>query len=526
MWLSASNIWIHPVDRWNLIRKNYIGPIIKRSTRFGEDFEKQRRQIMSRHEILVKRIGLVAIANLLLNLSGIILLPILTKNLSVSEYGIWVQILVTIGLIPAIVLLGLPYSMVRFLASIKDKREIRDIFGSISFIIIFAGLAASTAIFVLSEPIAFAIFNGDILTVRILSLIVFIECLNNITVNYFRALQQIKRYAAFTSLRVILNIFLVAYFVMAGYGIHGALFGLLITVVIVFISSAVAIIFDVGLTVPKIKNVRDYIVFGMPTVPGNLSSWAVSSIDRYIIGFVLGTAAVGFYSPGYTLGSMISIFMNPVSFLLPAVLSKFYDEDDLAEVRRVMNYSMRYFLGVAIPSVFGLSLLSRPILTVLSTPEIASQGYLITPFTSLSALFLGVYAVTSQAILLEKKTKIIGTVWIVAAILSISLNLILVSHMGIIGAAITNLLTFAFTFVVATHYANKYLRFSFDPIFVIKSIFASLVMSTFLVWFHPEGTREILICIAIGALMYLTALLLLRGVDENEASFFKELFRN
>jgi len=187
---------------------------------------------------------------------------------------------------------------------------------------------------------------------------------------------------------------------------------------------------------------------------------------------------------------------------------------------------MRYFLGVAIPSVFGLSLLSRPILTVLSTPEIASHGYLITPFTSLSALFLGVYAVTSQVIVLEKKTKIIGAIWIVAAILSLSLNLIFVPRMGIIGAAITNLLAFAFTFVVTMHYSKKYLKFSIDSIFVIKSILASLVMSLFLIWFHPEGTREILICVAIGALMYLTALLLLRGVDENEASFFKELFRN
>jgi O-antigen/teichoic acid export membrane protein len=478
---------------------------------------------MSRYEILVKRFGLVAFANLFLNISGIILLPILTKNLSVSEYGIWIQILVTIGLIPAIVLIGLPYSMVRFLASIKDKREIRDILGSISLIIILAGLAASALIFVLSEPLALAIFNGDTLAVKILSFIVFIECLNNITINYFRALQQIKRYVVFTSLRVILNIILVAYFVIAGYGIHGALFGLFITVAVVFISSAVAIIFDVGLAIPKIKNIRDYLFFGIPTVPGNLSSWAVSSIDRYIIGFALGTAAVGFYSPGYTLGSMIGIFMNPISFLLPAVLSKFYDEDDLTEVRKLMNYSMRYFLGVAIPSVFGLSLLSLPILTVLSTPEIASQGYLITPFISLSALLLGVYATTSQVILLEKKTKIIGTVWIIAAILSISLNLILVPHMGIIGAAITSLLTFALTCAVAMHYANKYLRFNFDPVFVIKSILASLVMSTFLVWFHPERTSEILICIAIGALIYFVAMILLRGLSKNEARFLREL---
>ena len=480
---------------------------------------------MSRHKLLVKRIGLVAVANLLLNLSGIVLLPILTKNLSVSEYGIWVQVMVTIGLIPAIALIGLPYSMVRFLASMKDKKEIRDTLYTISLIIFFAGLVASIAIFLLSGYIASAIFNNDAFAVRVLSLIVFVECLNNITVNYFRALQQIKRFAAFTFLRVILNIVLVAYFVMAGYGIHGALFGLLITVTAAFLSTAIAIILDIGITVPRFRNIRDYVAFGMPTVPGNLSSWVVSSIDRYVIGLMLSTAAVGYYSPGYTLGNMIGIFMNPVSFLLPAVLSKCYDEQDMAEVRTIMNYSMKYFLGVAVPSAFGLSLLSRPILTVLSTPEIASQGYLITPFTSLSAIFFGAYAVTAQVIVLEKKTKITGAIWIVAAILSLSLNLILVPHVGIIGAAVTNLLVFAFTFVVTTYYANKYLKFNFDLIFLIKSVLASVVMSAFVIWFHPEGTRALIICVGISALIYFIALFLLRGVSKSEASFFKELFR-
>ena len=433
--------------------------------------------------------------------------------------------MVTIGLIPAIALIGLPYSMVRFLASMKDKKEIRDTLYSISLIIFFAGLVASIAIFLLSGYIASAIFNNDAFAVRVLSLIVFVECLNNITVNYFRALQQIKRFAAFTFLRVILNIVLVAYFVMAGYGIHGALFGLLITVTAAFLSTAIAIILDIGITVPRFRNIRDYVAFGMPTVPGNLSSWVVSSIDRYVIGLMLSTAAVGYYSPGYTLGNMIGIFMNPVSFLLPAVLSKCYDEQDMAEVRTIMNYSMKYFLGVAVPSAFGLSLLSRPILTVLSTPEIASQGYLITPFTSLSAIFFGAYAVTAQVIVLEKKTKITGAIWIVAAILSLSLNLILVPHVGIIGAAVTNLLVFAFTFVVTTYYANKYLKFNFDLIFLIKSVLASVVMSAFVIWFHPEGTRALIICVGISALIYFIALFLLRGVSKSEASFFKELFR-
>ena len=72
---------------------------------------------MTEYKLFAQRVGLVGIVNLLVSLSGIILLPILTKTLPIGEYGIWVQIIVTITLISPVAGLGLPYTMVRFLAA-------------------------------------------------------------------------------------------------------------------------------------------------------------------------------------------------------------------------------------------------------------------------------------------------------------------------------------------------------------------------------------------------------------------------
>ena len=115
---------------------------------------------MSQRQLLAKRIGLVAITNLLVELNSLIMLPLLTKNLPTSEYGVWVQISVTIGLITTVALLGLPYSMVRFLPSAKGRENIQEIFYSMAAIIALAGLAVATGIFLLTEPIASALFNG------------------------------------------------------------------------------------------------------------------------------------------------------------------------------------------------------------------------------------------------------------------------------------------------------------------------------------------------------------------------------
>ena len=61
------------------------------------------------------------------------------------------------------------------------------------------------------------------------------------------------------------------------------------------------IITNIGFKIPKFENMMEFLSFGLPTIPANLSSWLVDSSDRYVIGILLGSAFVGYYSPGYTL---------------------------------------------------------------------------------------------------------------------------------------------------------------------------------------------------------------------------------
>jgi O-antigen/teichoic acid export membrane protein len=480
---------------------------------------------MNDHKLFTQRIGLIGITNLLVSLSGIILLPILTKNIPIEEYGIWILIGVTIGLIPAVVMLGLPYTMVRFLAAAKKREEIQEGFYSIFFIVFFTSAIASFLLFLFSRSIAASLFDNNLTIARILSLIVFIVCLNSLLLNFFRTFQQIKRYSMFLFIQTWLNVALVAYFVLSGYGIFGAVMGLLISSFFVFLIMASLIISEIGIKIPKFTHIREYLAFGLPTVPGNLSSWVVNSSDRYVIGIFLSTAFVGYYSPGYTLGNIINMFLAPLAFMLPAVLAKYYDENNLKEVKTVLRYSLKYFLALAIPSAFGLSLLSKPILTILSTPEIASQGYLITPFVAVSVVLFGAYAVISHIIVLEKKTKITGAIWVIAAILNLALNIVVVPYMGILGAAITTLIAFTFAFVLTFFYSFKYFKFDIDFGFILKSIFASVVMSLVIIKWNPLGILNVLIVIGICAVVYAVILLLLRGIKKEEIKFFRELFR-
>ena len=76
---------------------------------------------MSEYKLFAQRVGLVGITTLIVNLRGLILIPILTKTLGADAYGIWSIIMITISLLSPLALLGLTTAMIRFLAAEKEE---------------------------------------------------------------------------------------------------------------------------------------------------------------------------------------------------------------------------------------------------------------------------------------------------------------------------------------------------------------------------------------------------------------------
>lgn len=483
------------------------------------------REPMQNYLQFSKRIGLIGISNILLGFSGVILLPILTKNMSITDYGLWAQIGVTVNLIPFIMALGLPYTMVRFINESKSIEEIRECFYTILLLVSASCMILSSIFLIFCQPLASLLFNDNVYIFIMVIFLSFLGCINMLLLNFFRSLQQVKRYTMLSSIKTYVSVLLVSYLVLSGYGIIGGTLGLLITEILAFAVMLLLIISQIGVGIPHFKNIREYLSFGIPTIPGNLSSWVVNASDRYVIGILMNEAAVGYYTPGYTLGNLITMFSSPIAIALPPVITKNYDEDNIAEVKNILNFTLKYFLILAIPSVFGLSILSKQILSILSTPEIAMQGYVITPFVALSALFFGAYMIIVQIIILEKRTMITGWIWILSGVVNIALTFILVRAIGTVGAAIATLISFFMVFVI-TYYYSRHFRFvNLGPFFLSKAMIASVIMSLVVIVLNPYDLITILASILGGAVIYFSILYALKTLNANEVSFIKTLLK-
>jgi O-antigen/teichoic acid export membrane protein len=480
---------------------------------------------MGKYTLTVRRIGLSAIVTPLVYLSNIILLPILTRNLAIADYGAFALIMVTLGLLPPLVALGLPYSLVRFGAAAKEKRDIRELFYSSGFIVLVSSLAVSGLLLLFVAQIAASLFGNNLTAALLLIPNILIACLIFFVTQYFITFQQIKRYTWLNLFNAYLNTALVAYFVLSGYGLEGAVTALLIQQLVVFFIMLYLIVAEIGFAIPKFSGVREYLNFGLPLVPGSLAGWIVNSSDRYLIALFLGTAAVGYYAPAYTAGTTISVIAAPLATLLPAVLSKHYDENDMADIRTILAYSLKYYIGIALPCVFAVSALSKPILLVLSTQQIATNGYLVTPFVAAGTALVGAYAVLSTIITLKKKTAIMGTIWMLAAALNFGLNLVLIPYLGLIGAALTTFLAFLFAFVLTTIYSMRFFKFDVNGGFIVKSVCGSIIIALFLLFWNPSGLLSIVLSIALAAAIYLTILLALRGFTIQEIKLIYEIYK-
>ena len=214
----------------------------------------------------------------------------------------------------------------------------------------------------------------------------------------------------------------------------------------------------------------------------------------------------------------------PLVMILPPVVSKYYDEHKIDDVSKVLEYSLRYYLGMAIPSVFFLTILSYPLLKVLSTQEIAVNGSLVTPLVAAGTLFVGAYEVIVLILWLKKRTAFVSAAWTIGALVNFGLNLLLIPFLGIIGAALTTLLAYACTFALIAAFSFQQFRFNISTSFIVKSVCASLVMSLVLLVWGPAGPLPVLVAIPLSATVYLGTLFVLRGLTIQEIKFFYTMF--
>jgi O-antigen/teichoic acid export membrane protein len=482
---------------------------------------------MVSYQKFAKDVGFLGIVQVLTSLGTFFLLPIITKTLGTYDYGLWAQINITVSLISPLALMGLSMGFVRFLSSETEIKVIREAVYSILFFVTVSGLMASFLLYTFAEPLATFGFKDPQATyfIQAGSLLILLSVIESISLFYFRVFRQIQTYSYLTLFETFGKLFFILCLLKMGYGLLGVIAATLLVQGSIFLISLLMLISQIGFVIPRFTYIKEYLQFSLPLTPTSLIRWITESSDRYMVTYFLGLRSVGVYSAACSIGSLIQLFVSSLQIILLPELSKLFDENKMDEVRIYMSHSLRYFLLISIPAVFGLSALAKPLLEILTTEDFLS-GWVVIPITAFSGLLAGIFQIFVNTMLLVKQTKTATYINIVAAVSNVLINLLLIPSIGIVGASLSTLFSYFLMAVLCMHISLKHFKLDFYLHDIAKSVLSSITMYLFVSHFVISSIIELFEVSGMGVFIYLVVMFLVGGFSDQELSLIRRyLFR-
>lgn len=480
------------------------------------------------YQKFARDVGFIGMVQILTSLSTFFLLPIITKTLGTYDYGLWAQINITVSLISSLALMGLSMSFVRFLSSETEKKKIREAVYSILFFVTVSGFLASFILYVFAEPLATFGFkdSGATYFVQAGSLLILVNVIESVSLFYFRVFRQIQKFSYLTLFETFGKLLFILILLKMGYGLLGVIAATLIVQGLIFLIAFVIIVSQIGLVIPRFTYIREYLQFSLPLTPNALIRWVTESSDRYMVTYFLGLCSVGVYSAACSIGNLIQLFVTPLQLILLPELSKLFDENKMDEVRIYMSHSLRYFLIIAIPAVFGLSALAKPLLGILTTQDFIS-GWFVIPIIAFAGLLAGIFQIFVNTMFLIKETKSATYINIIAAVSNVLINLILIPTVGILGAALSTLISYFLMAMLCVHISLKHFKLDFYFLDFAKSIVSSMSMYFLVSSFAISGILELFEAVGAGTFIYIVVMFLVGGFTDHEVFLIKRyLFRS
>jgi O-antigen/teichoic acid export membrane protein len=196
-----------------------------------------------------------------------------------------------------------------------------------------------------------------------------------------------------------------------------------------------------------------------------------------------------------------------------------WEKDGVEKSSEFVSKTTRYYLMICFPAAVGISVLAKPVISVLTGPEY-HVGYPIVPFVVFGGFLLGLQQRFQSGLLFYKKTRPIMFCIVAAGILNLSLNFLLVPKYGYIAAAITTLVGYAVLLILMIIVSRRVFIWEFPFKSLAKITCASAVMGMVIYLaghsFISSLLLNLIVCICVGTLVYLLMLFLLREMQEEE----------
>lgn len=476
---------------------------------------------MTSHKLSFGRDVLItAVATALKSLRNLLLIRFISVNLSMADYGVWEQIAVGIALITPWLSLQLPSALLRFLPGIEDKQRWRDDFYSVLFFVVTtASIVALLAWSGRALLPNYSHLEPFIAHAGLIALLIPLTVAVNTVITLLRAMRQMVIHSALTLAQNFGEFVLIGYLLGHGHDLGAALFSLSIVRGAILLAGLSIAYAQFGISWPTFTRLRPYLLYTIPLVPNSSLYHIFNAGDRYVLSYFTDHTAVGTYAAAYTVSSFFTTLVSPINMVLLPVMAELWNHQQKRELGDYLTQSIRYSTLVSLPALAGACYFTSPLLSLLvsdAAPQIAP------PFIVLSVSFLifGIGIVGGNVLATAGQTRLLLTVDFSLATFNIVLNLLLVPIWGIMGAAISTLLSHVFYTGIVLYKANKTAAFRMPWLSIIHCASGAALMIGTLYLLDSLILIAFPLQIVLGAVVYGIFMVISGGIEQREVSFF------
>jgi len=410
-------------------------------------------------------------ASILSKVIAVALLPLYTRYLTPGDYGAAEVMFAAVVSASIVVRFGLIEAVLRFYY--KDDEQPREVVKSS-----FAGLFwLSTIAMAIAMPFAGPISElllvrpaADLARISIAGL--WVLTMSEFLLTLFRLEERARAFFTTTIVNVLATIALtIALVVGADEGARGLLVGS-------YAAGAVTVLVLIALQWRKLSLrfdralLRRLFRFGMPTMPAEVSLYALNFVDRIIIVRTLGVAEAGLYSLAVKFAQAVNVLVRGFQLAWPPLA---YSIRDDGEARRAYAVVVTLFVAACAFVVTGMWLFSRWIVRLLAAPDFFDSFEavgLISTAVTLYALYLVLVVILGRT----GRTEFNLPATLAALVANVVLNLILVPPLGIVGAGLALVASYVVVLALMYVFTQRLFPVAYEWGRLAKIVLASAVL--------------------------------------------------
>jgi O-antigen/teichoic acid export membrane protein len=434
-----------------------------------------------------RNIVLYTVGEIIPRVLSFLLLPVLTKYLSTSDYGISSYINTVVTFLYVLTTLSINSFVLRTFYKVKTEVEKKKLLGNIFlFLSLFALIMLCLE--ALLFPVLLQAFSVKVpfYPYFLLGLILnFFDVVSVVPLITYRVNEDAKSFVMLTvgrtALQYIFVLFLIIYFNM---GLLGSFAGRLIACV-PFFFIYVFVVKKKGIFTINFSQIKEGLKFSLPLLPGALSYLVITMFDRIILERYVSLSELGIYSVASTLALTLNIVIQG---LYRSFEQKIFKEHGGTNYLQQADKLYKFYVAALYIPAFGVILFAREILLFFTSSQYyAAETYVIYLVTAVIISGMNIFLGTT--LIAEGKRKIISYSSFIAAVVSFIANVLFIKYFGVLGACIASIISFFVVFIFYYIKANMLRKYLIHQI----SFFTVFYASHYLVQFSLSETTLILI---------------------------------